>query len=79
MHQHVQGKYNKKDTAEKYAHIVGNGTSDSNRSDIHTLDWNGNAWYQGTIEAKAIILKSPNGTKYKITVDDNEQLKTTKI
>lgn len=32
----------------KYAHIVGNG-SDDNRSNAHTLDWNGNAWFQGDI------------------------------
>ena len=32
-----------------FAHIVGNGTSDTNRSNAHTLDWNGNAWYQGEV------------------------------
>ena len=48
-YQHVQGKYNIEDTENKYAHIVGNGTSDTKRSNAHTLDWNGNAWYKGTI------------------------------
>lgn len=33
----------------KYAHIVGNGTSDNARSNAHTLDWDGNAWFQGNI------------------------------
>ena len=33
----------------KYAHIVGNGTSDSSRSNAHTLDWYGNAWFAGSI------------------------------
>ena len=47
--QHVQGQYNKKDTLNEYAHIVGNGTSDSKRSNAHTLDWSGNAWYQGNV------------------------------
>ena len=42
---HVQGKYNIEDVAAKYAHIVGNGVS--KRSNAHTLDWNGVAWYQG--------------------------------
>lgn len=46
---HVQGKYNIADTKEKYAHIVGNGMSDSNRSNAHTLDWNGNTWYKGNV------------------------------
>ena len=45
--QHVQGKYNVEDSQEKYAHIVGNGTSTGARSNAHTLDWNGVPWYQG--------------------------------
>ena len=45
--QHAQGKYNLADTSGTYAHIVGGGTSDSNRKNIHTLDWNGNTWYSG--------------------------------
>ena len=47
--QHVQGKYNIEDTANKYAHIVGNGTTDNKRSNAHTLDWEGNAWYAGKL------------------------------
>ena len=46
--QHVQGKYNIEDTENKYAHIVGNGNSIM-RSNAHTLDWNGNAWFQGNV------------------------------
>ena len=34
---------------EKYAHIVGNGTSDTSRSNAHTLDWEGNAWFAGDV------------------------------
>lgn len=49
--QHVQGRYNIEDTASTYAHIVGNGTSTSARSNAHTLDWNGNSWYAGTVSA----------------------------
>lgn len=45
---HVQGKYNIQDTESKYAHIVGNGTS-SARSNAHTLDWQGNAWFAGNV------------------------------
>ena len=50
--QHVQGKYNIIDSSNKYAHIVGNGSSilSYQRSNAHTLDWDGNAWYQGTIK-----------------------------
>ena len=46
---HVQGKYNIEDNLNKYAHIVGNGTNDDNRSNAHTLDWDGNAWFAGNI------------------------------
>lgn len=45
--QHVQGKYNVRDTT--LAHIVGNGSSDSNKSNAHTLDWQGNAWFAGDV------------------------------
>jgi hypothetical protein len=82
--QHVQGEYNIKDSSiflsgihagrSKYAHIVGNGTSDSARSNAHTLDWDGNAWYAGTVECTGIILTSPNGTKYQISVADDGTL-----
>ena len=56
--QHVQGEYNIIDTLydandstkrAKYAHIVGNGESSTKRSNAHTLDWKGNAWYQGDV------------------------------
>ena len=46
--QHVQGKFNIEDAESKYAHIVGNG-SNSERSNSHTLDWDGNAWYAGDV------------------------------
>lgn len=44
---HVQGKYNL--GYDNYAHIVGNGTSDTDRSNAHTLDWDGNAWFAGDV------------------------------
>lgn len=48
--QHVQGRYNIEDAEGKYAHIVGNGTDENTRSNAHTLDWKGNAWYAGQVE-----------------------------
>ena len=53
-YQHVQGKFNKEDTENKYAHIVGNGYFDESnferiRSNAHTLDWGGNAWFEGEV------------------------------
>ncbi len=47
--QHVEGKYNIKDYT-KYAHIVGNGTSDEARSNAHTLDWNGVGWFKDSVK-----------------------------
>ena len=79
---HVQGKYNIDDLNEKYAHIVGNGTSDTARSNAHTLDWEGNAWYAGTVEGSAMIVKSstPGSTKkFKITVDDTGTISATEV
>ena len=82
--QHVQGKYNIEDASGTYAHIVGNGNKDSKtgvvtRSNAHTLDWSGNAWYEGYVEATAIILKSPNGSRYEITVDDSGNLQAKEV
>ena len=49
--QHAQGVFNIEDTENKYAHIVGNGTSATQRSNAHTLDWDGNSWYAGEVTA----------------------------
>ena len=47
--QHVQGRYNIEDTEDVYAHIVGNSLDPNKRSNAHTLDWSGNAWFQGDV------------------------------
>lgn len=56
--QHVQGKWNESPSYDgsgrltnPYAHIIGGGSSDSNRFNIHTVDWDGNAWYKGDVQA----------------------------
>ena len=46
---HAEGRYNIEDTEGKYAHIVGNGNAWNNRSNAHTLDWDGNAWFAGDV------------------------------
>ncbi len=76
--QHVQGRWNDL-LDDNYSHIVGNGTSNANRSNAHTLDWSGNAWFAGTIEATGIILTSPNGSKYKITIDNDGNFVSNKL
>lgn len=49
-YQHVQGLNNIEDTMGIYAHIVGNGKTPENKSNAHTLDWDGNAWFAGDVE-----------------------------
>lgn len=51
-YQHVQGKNNIIDNENKYVHIVGNGDY-STKSNAHTLDWDGNAWFAGKISQEA--------------------------
>lgn len=64
----VFGKYNVKDTENKYACIIGNGTdsSDAKRSNAYTIDWNGNAWFAGEVEGVK------NGTTHKLSEKANE-------
>ena len=45
--QHVEGKYNIVDDFGDYAHIIGNGESDTARSNALTVDWSGNLWIAG--------------------------------
>ena len=74
-HSHVQGILNIQDDANKYAHIVGNGDFiTESRSNAHTLDWDGNAWYAGTVEGSGVILRSSSSESsktLKLTANDN--------
>lgn len=45
------GKWSAFDTNKSYAHIVGNGNSDSERSNAYTLDWQGNGTFSGTVSS----------------------------
>ena len=55
--QHVAGEYNAYNSSGSttnrgtYVEIIGNGTSDSNRSNARTLDWNGNEVLSGNLTA----------------------------
>jgi len=61
--QHVAGEYNAYNSTSAgtnrgtYVEIIGNGTSDNNRSNARTLDWNGNEVLAG----KLIIGAQPSG------------------
>ena len=45
----VCGKYNKNSSLNEYAFVLGNGKDTNNRSNAHTVDWSGNAWYAGKV------------------------------
>lgn len=47
----------------KYAHIVGNGTSNTKRSNAHTLDWEGNAWFAGKVFVGGTGQDDPNAVE----------------
>ena len=61
--QQVLGKWNIEDTEineetgyGKYVQIIGNGNEETEeRSNAYTLDWEGNAWYQGIVQAAGFI------------------------
>ncbi len=69
--QHVQGKYNIEDGDRRYAHIVGGGATDRSRKNIHTLDWEGNAEFAGTVKTTGLKLTDTvTGQEYVLTVSD---------
>lgn len=54
----VHGRFNIRGNVNKnLAHVVGNGTDGTHRSNAYTLDWNGNGWFAGgvTIEGESTI------------------------
>ena len=61
--QHVQGRYNIEDNENKYAHIVGNGEDIEHRSNAHTVDWDGNAWFAGNITGHKVIIEDDIGNQ----------------
>lgn len=72
--QHVEGIANIEDAEGKYLHIAGNGTFDD-RSNAHTLDWNGNGWFAGDVYVGSTSGKDKDeGSKKLATEDQIEDL-----
>lgn len=69
--QHVEGRYNIEDTENKYAHIVGNGSSNS-KSNAHTLDWDGNAWYAGDLKVDDSLYMGDKLVATEVWVDNKK-------
>lgn len=61
------------ETPDKPLFIIGNGTDGRNRKNAAVL------YANGDFNLEAIVLKSPNGSKYRISVDDSGTLTTTLI
>lgn len=49
----VSGKFNDVDASDNKAVVVGNGSSDTARSNAYTLDWSGNGWFAGNVTVGA--------------------------
>lgn len=73
-YQHVQGKYNIEDKSNKYAHIVGNGKSGMERSNAHTLDWEGNGWYAGKLSQEGTPTEDKDLITKKYADDSRDNL-----
>ena len=54
--QHVQGRYNVEDANDVYAHIVGNGTSNANRSNAYALKWTGASTQKAAVEIQDMYI-----------------------
>ena len=57
--QHVSGRYNRADSNDIYAEIVGNGQGNLQRSNAYTLDWDGNAWFAGKVSSGTAANPAP--------------------
>ena len=52
---HVEGKYNIEDTANKYAHIIGNGTATTNLHNCFMVGWDGEIYVQASDDATKMM------------------------
>ena len=69
-YQHAQGRSNVVDFNGNYAHIVGNG-DDATRSNAHTLDWDGNAWFAGDVYVGSTSgTNKDEGSKKLVTIEE---------
>ena len=66
------GKCNVIDDNNDYAFIIGNGADMrvESRANIHTVDWDGNAWFAGNVECGKLIMTTESGKRYNLTMKD---------
>lgn len=66
---HIQGEYNIKDNNKEMLHIVGNG-SETERSNAHTLDTSGNAWFAGDVYVSSTSGKNKDSGSKKLATEE---------
>lgn len=59
-YQHAQGEYNRKDAENKYAFIIGNGTSDTSRSNAFAVDWKGRIYVNNSDTGVDVLTLNQN-------------------
>ena len=75
-YQHVSGKYNVEDTENKYAFIIGNGTSDTARSNAFAIDWNGKIYVNNATDGVDVSDVYYNINELQSRFDDTCSTKT---
>nr|DAE11517.1 MAG TPA: YadA-like protein [Myoviridae sp. ct4tH12] len=75
-YQHVSGKYNVEDTENKYAFIIGNGTSDTARSNAFAIDWNGKIYVNNATDGVDVSDVYYNINELQSRFDDTCSAKT---
>ena len=65
---HAQGKYNISNTT--YADVIGNGSSDTERSNAYTMDWSGNAWFAGDVYIRSTSGKNKDEGSKKLATEE---------
>jgi len=69
------GVYGIPDTEGKYVHTTGNGRSEDERSNAHTIDWAGNAWFAGDVYVGGTGQDDPDAKRL-ATIEDVNALDT---
>lgn len=78
QHSHVLGRYNIEDTNNRFSIIIGNGNALNNRSNAHTLDWSGNAWFAGDVYVGSTSGKNKDEGSKKLATEDDLAAKADK-
>lgn len=78
-YQHVQGKYNKEDSSSKYAFIIGNGTSDTARSNAFSVDWSGKIYVNNATEGVDVSVLATTIAELQSSVGDISTILSTMV